>query len=105
MRRYSRGLWPISARSDKITRMGTISVKMEKSGRVLIPAAIRRQLDLKEGTEVLLRVDEAGIHLGTRDQALARIHKRLRQYIPEGRVLSEELIQERRIEAEREDQQ
>jgi len=82
--------------------METLSVKMEKSGRILIPAAVRRQLGLKEGTEMILRVDETGIQMGTREQALARIHERLRRYIPEGRILSEELIQERRAEAERE---
>jgi AbrB family looped-hinge helix DNA binding protein len=82
--------------------METLSVKIEKSGRILIPAAVRRQLGLKEGTEMILRVDETGIQMGTREQALARIHERLRRYIPEGRILSEELIQERRAEAERE---
>ena len=82
--------------------MATISVKIEKSGRILIPAAVRRQFGLKEGTEMILRVDETGIQMGTREQALARIHERLRRYIPEGRILSEELIQERRAEAERE---
>jgi AbrB family looped-hinge helix DNA binding protein len=84
--------------------MATISVKVEKSGRILIPAVIRQQLNLKEGTEVILRVDETGIRIDTREQALARIRKELRRYIPEGRVLSEELIQERRAEAERENQ-
>jgi AbrB family looped-hinge helix DNA binding protein len=85
--------------------METISVKVEKSGRILIPAAIRRRFNIKEGTEVILRVDEDGIQVRTREQALARIRKRLRRYIPEGRLLSEELIQERRAEALREDQQ
>jgi AbrB family looped-hinge helix DNA binding protein len=82
--------------------MDTFKVKLEKSGRILIPAAIRRKLQLKDGSEVLMRVDEAGIRLGTREQALIRVHQRLRRYIPEARVLSEELIQERRAEAERE---
>jgi len=85
--------------------MNTISVKVEKSGRILIPAAVRRQFNLKAGTEVLLRVDETGIHMGTREQALARIRKELRRYIPEGRLLSEELIEERRAEVERENQE
>jgi len=85
--------------------MEMFSVKVEKSGRILIPAAVRRQFDLKEGTEMILRVDETGIRLGTREQALARIRKRLRRYIPEGRLLSEELIEERRAEALREEQQ
>ena len=84
--------------------MQTILVKVDKSGRILIPAAVRRQFDLKEGTEVILRVDDTGIRMGTREQALTRIREELRRYIPEGRVLSEELIQERRAEALREDQ-
>lgn len=82
--------------------MDTVTVKLEKSGRVLIPAAIRRKLNLKEGSEVILHVDETGIRMGTRQQALARIHERLRRYIPKDRTLSEELIQERRAETERE---
>ena len=85
--------------------METLSVKVEKSGRILIPAAVRRQFGLKEGTEMILRVDEDGIRLGTREQALDRVYARLRHYIPEGRILSEELIQERRAEAERENQE
>ena len=85
--------------------MDTIAVRIEKSGRVLIPAVIRRRLNLEEGNEVLLRIDGTGIQMGTRQQALDRIQKRLRQYIPENRVLSEELIEERRAEADREDRQ
>jgi AbrB family looped-hinge helix DNA binding protein len=84
--------------------METLSVKVEKSGRILIPAAVRRQFGLKEGTEVILRADETGIRISTRGQALDRVYERLRHYIPEGRILSEELIQERRAEAERENQ-
>jgi len=71
----------------------------------MIPAVIRRQLNLKEGNEVLLRIDDTGIQMSTREQALARIQKRLRRYIPENRVLSEELIEERRAEVERKNRQ
>ena len=86
--------------------MATISVKVEKSGRILIPAAVRRQLKLTAGTEVLLRVDDTGIQMSTREQSLARIRAELRRYIPaDGRLLSEELIEERRAEAERENQE
>jgi AbrB family looped-hinge helix DNA binding protein len=86
--------------------MDTTSVKVEKSGRILIPAAIRRQFNLKEGTEVILRVDDTGIQMSTREQALTRIRAELRRYIPaDGRLLSEELIAERRAEAEKENQE
>ena len=84
--------------------MDTITVRIERSGRLLIPAVIRRKLNLKEGSEVLLRLDETGIQLSTREQALQRIRERLRRYIPEDRILSDELILERRAEADRENQ-
>ena len=71
----------------------------------MIPAAIRRKLHLKEGSELILRADETGIQMHTREQALASVRKELRRYIPEGVCLSEELIQERRAEAERENQE
>ena len=85
--------------------MAVYSAKLEKSGRILIPAEVRRKLNLKEGSQVLLRVDDTGIGMETREQALTRIRKELRRYVPEGVCLSEELIQERRAEAERENQQ
>jgi len=82
--------------------MELLSVKMEKSGRILIPAVIRRKLHLKAGSELLVSLDETGLHFGTRDQALARVRRRLRKYIPADRLLSEELLRERRQEAARE---
>lgn len=82
--------------------MATTAARLEKSGRILIPAAIRRDLNLKEGSEILIRVDEHGLTLGTREGALERIRQRLREVIPPNRMLSEELIVERRAEADRE---
>lgn len=83
--------------------METIAVHVEKSGRILIPAAIRRKLNLQPGSEVLLQVDDTGIRIGTRGQMVSRIQDRLRRYVPTDRLLSEELIQERRAEAAREE--
>jgi len=82
--------------------METISVKVEQSGRILIPAGIRKRLRLKPGTEVLLNVDDTGLSVGTREQALIRIRRRLRKYIPEGSSVSQELLDDRRAEAARE---
>ncbi|HTS29661.1 MAG TPA: AbrB/MazE/SpoVT family DNA-binding domain-containing protein [Bryobacteraceae bacterium] len=80
------------------------SVKVEKSGRILIPAAVRRQLHLVEGqSHVLLTVDAKGIKVGTRRQALEEVRSALRRYIPEGSDVAAELLADRRREAERED--
>jgi AbrB family looped-hinge helix DNA binding protein len=83
--------------------MSRISVRVEKSGRVLIPAAVRRRLGLKEGeSDLLLDIDETPIGVTTRAQALARIQKWAAGYVKPGRVFSEELIAERRSEAVKE---
>ncbi len=64
----------------------------------------RRKLNLKAGSQVLLRVDDEGIQIETRDQVLSRIQQRLCAHIPADRLLSEELIHDRRLEAAREEQ-
>jgi bifunctional DNA-binding transcriptional regulator/antitoxin component of YhaV-PrlF toxin-antitoxin module len=84
--------------------MEQFSVKVEKTGRILIPVSVRRKLLLVEGSsELVVRVDAAGLTVGTRRQALDRVRTRLRQYIPEGSDMSGELIEDRRREAARED--
>ena len=79
--------------------MSLISVRVEKSGRVLIPASVRRQLGLKEGeSDLLLNVDETPIGVTTRAQALKRMQEWAREIDP-NRLISEELMEERRREA------
>jgi bifunctional DNA-binding transcriptional regulator/antitoxin component of YhaV-PrlF toxin-antitoxin module len=85
--------------------MMQVAVQVEKSGRILIPVAIRRRLKLVEGeSQVLLRVDDSGeIQLSTRAQALARVRAEVRKYIPEGSNIVEEFLAEKRAEVARED--
>jgi AbrB family looped-hinge helix DNA binding protein len=85
-----------------LTGMETLTAKVEKSGRILIPSSVRKQLKMEAGSEVILRVSKTGLQVETRDQALHRIQQELRKYIPEGRMLSEELLSERREESARE---
>jgi bifunctional DNA-binding transcriptional regulator/antitoxin component of YhaV-PrlF toxin-antitoxin module len=80
----------------------TITVKIEKNGKILLPVSVRRILDIRDGdSDLILNVDEVkkSITVETRDQALARIRARLAKYIPEGTILSEELLADRREEA------
>jgi AbrB family looped-hinge helix DNA binding protein len=76
---------------------------VEKSGRILIPVAVRRKLGIQEGqSEVIVRVDDEGIRVTTRQRALSRVRARLRQYVPKGSDVAGELIADRRREADRE---
>jgi len=84
--------------------VGAYTTRLEKSGRILIPAALRRQLNLAEGSPVLLKVDEEGaLHISSRAQALAKVRAEIRNYIPAGQGLVGELIRDRRAAVERED--
>ncbi|HUP24947.1 MAG TPA: AbrB/MazE/SpoVT family DNA-binding domain-containing protein [Thermoanaerobaculia bacterium] len=77
--------------------------KLGKAGRLVIPVALRRQLGIEEGDEVLLRLDEEGLHLSTSAQAVARAQAFVRDLGGlEGRDLAAELIAERRQETARE---
>lgn len=75
--------------------------RLSANGRVAIPAAVRKALDLRPGDELLMRVEDGELRLSTRRQALARTRRMLRQYIPSEEDLTQSLIDDRRAEAAR----
>jgi len=77
------------------------NTKIGQSGRVVILTEYRRKTSLEAGNEVIMHLDEDGLHLYTPAQAMARAQALVRRYIPEGRSLSEELVSKRREEATR----
>lgn len=72
---------------------------MGQGGRLVIPTEYRRKLGLEPGDEVLMHLDDEGLHLFTPAQAVARAQALVRRYVPRERSLSNELISERREEA------
>jgi AbrB family looped-hinge helix DNA binding protein len=76
--------------------------RLNANGRVVIPAAVRRALDLRPGDELILRVEGGELRLSTRRQALARARRMIREYIPSEEDLTQSLIDDRRAEAARE---
>lgn len=79
--------------------MQDIKTKLGHSGRIVIPTEYRRRLGLEAGDEIIMHLDEEGLHLYTSAQAIARAQTLVRRYVPEGRNLSRELISERREES------
>lgn len=71
---------------------------MSEGGRVVIPARYRRALGLKPGDKVVLALEEDELRLFTPGQAIQRAQALVRRYVPEGRSLAEELMEERRRE-------
>jgi AbrB family looped-hinge helix DNA binding protein len=81
--------------------MNAIPVKVGPKGRVVVPAQIRRELGIEEGTELMARIEGDGIVLEPRAAALRRLRELVRDAVPEGVSLVDELIAERREEARR----
>jgi AbrB family looped-hinge helix DNA binding protein len=79
------------------------SMKMSEGGRVVIPSEIRQALGVKEGDSLLIELVDGEARITTRAARLKRAQALIRQYVPEGVSLADELIAERRAAAEQGD--
>ena len=77
-------------------------VKIVDGGKLVIPASMRRQLGIGTGDTVLVDVDNGELRVRSVSRAVERARTILRKHIPEGESLADELIADRRREAERE---
>lgn len=75
---------------------------MGKGGRIVIPAAYRKALGLREGVEVVVRLEGDELRILTFRQALRRAQELVSRHVSKGRSLAAELIAQRRGEAKRE---
>ena len=82
--------------------MAVIRSKMVEGGRILVPAAIRRAMKLEKGDTVLLELHGDELRVRSAAAAMRRLQEALREKVPAGLSLVEELIAERRAEAARE---
>jgi AbrB family looped-hinge helix DNA binding protein len=82
--------------------MPSVKVRLGPEGRVVIPAPIREALGLKEGDVLFARLEGGEIKLLTPRAAMMRAQAIVRSFVPGGVSLAEELIADRRREAERE---
>jgi AbrB family looped-hinge helix DNA binding protein len=79
--------------------MQEISIAVGQNGRVVIPASIRQQIGIKQGQHLLLRLEGDKIILEKTTGLLNKLQQRFKE-IPCS--LSEELIEQRRAEAAKE---
>lgn len=77
-------------------------VRIVEGGKLVIPAAMRRELGIGAGDTVLVDIDHGELRVRSINKALENARAILRRHVPEGVSLSEELIADRRAEAERE---
>lgn len=72
-------------------------------GRTVIPAALREQLGIKDGDQLIWEIRDSELIVTTRVAQLRRAQALIRRYIPENVSLADELITERRVEQAAED--
>ena len=75
-----------------------LSMKMSEGGRVVVPAEIRQTMGLKEGDTVLWELRDGVATMTTRLALLRQAQATVRQFVPAGVSLADELIAERRAE-------
>lgn len=72
-------------------------------GRTVIPAALREQLGIKDGDQLIWEIRDSELVVTTRVAQLRRAQALIRRYVPEDVALADELIAERRVEQAAED--
>jgi AbrB family looped-hinge helix DNA binding protein len=85
-----------------VTTSHFVAGKINANGRIVIPAAIRRQMGIKPGESVLMDVEDGVLRMESHRARIRRVQESLRHLIPPERCLSDELIADRREEARRE---
>jgi len=76
------------------------SVKLGEGGRIVIPSDYRKAMGVEIGDELHLHMEQGRLILMTRRQAIEYVQEQMAPYLAPGRHLSEELIAERREQAD-----
>lgn len=79
--------------------MTSRTVRILDGGKLVLPASFRRQLGFNVGDTVIIEMIDGELHVRSRSSALTSARKLMRQLVPEGVSLSDELIADRRAEA------
>jgi hypothetical protein len=89
--------------SDPTTVPGKIRIGPD--GSAIVPAKVIGTLALKEGDVLFVRMHDGEIHLLTKTAVMRRVQSLVREFVPEGVSLVDELLEDRRreVEAETED--
>jgi AbrB family looped-hinge helix DNA binding protein len=79
--------------------MTSYRAKIGPSGRLVIPAPERKELGLKPGDRVIMRVENNELRISSVNHSIERVQALVRKYNRKGENLSESLIRDRRAEA------
>lgn len=75
-------------------------VRMSAGGRIVIPQHMRQAMGVEPGHDLLLRMDGDSLRVRSLRSAVKQSQAIVRSHVPQERSLAEELLRERRREAE-----
>jgi len=75
-----------------------IKTQIGKSGRIVLPAKLRKALEIQVGDELVMRLEDGSIRMIPVRQAVKLAQKAVRQYVPKETSLVDALIRARRDE-------
>jgi AbrB family looped-hinge helix DNA binding protein len=78
------------------------SVKIIDGGKLVIPARFRREMGISTGDTVVVEMSKGELHVRSLSSAIKKAQAIVREVVPDGVNLADELISERRKEADRE---
>ena len=78
--------------------MSSMIAQVSAGGRIVIPAEIRRKMDIHSGDQVILSYHDGELHIATRKQRLQQA-KDIVKACAGNSSLAEQLVEERRVEA------
>jgi len=76
------------------------TLRVAAGGRIVIPADVRKRLDLEVGTDLVMIVEDDHATLMNAKAARRRARERVRRHVQPDVSLSEELMAERKKEAD-----
>ena len=74
-------------------------VQVHSGGRFVLPSKLRKELQIKVGDEIILRLENGSIRLVPLHQAVIIAQQTVQKYVPKGTSLVTDLIQARKEEA------
>ncbi|GIL01712.1 MAG: hypothetical protein BroJett030_16110 [Alphaproteobacteria bacterium] len=80
----------------------SFQLRIESSGRLVVPAELREAMELGPDGRVTARVVDGELRLVTPSVALRKLREMARKLVPDGRSMVDEFIAEKREEAARE---
>ena len=80
--------------------MSEVKTRIGPGGRIVIPARYRKSIGVDVGDEVILILDGECVRLLTPRQAVKHAQELVRRYVRPGTSLADELVRDRRQEAE-----